>query len=33
MRKPMLAQSRAEDGGGGNEGIAKVVLGIVVEGR
>lgn len=32
MRKPMLAQSRALDGGGGNEGIVRVVSGEVVEG-
>lgn len=33
MRKPMLAQSRALDGGGGNEGIVRVVSGEFVEGR
>lgn len=33
MRKPMLAQSRAVEGGGGNEGIVKVVSGVAVEGR
>lgn len=33
IRKPMLAQSRAVVGGGGNEGIVRVGVGEVIEGR